>query len=128
MSEKFEVVREYEKNISLKELLGIQPTEHMRQFRQERYDAAVKCLDENDYVEKIFVVDRGHFDGDEIHCITHSGIVFILNRLKYECSSLMCLITILIARPHQLERYGYPVSEYTRNKALSHREQGLNII
>lgn len=128
MNEKFEIIREYERDSPLKKLLEIQFTEHMKQQRQERYNIAISCLEENDYTEKIFVVDRGHPDGEEIHCITHSGIVFILNLKKYEDVPHEGLITVLIARVNQLERYGYTLSEHTKEKAILHENQGLNLV
>ncbi|MDE5619070.1 MAG: hypothetical protein K2O29_03575 [Ruminococcus sp.] len=125
---KFCVLGEYDKDISLDKLLdNLQPTKHMEKERLERYDDALNCLDEDDRIEKVFVVDTGHKDGEELHCITQSGIIFILNRQKHEAVSYSGLVTILIARVGQLERYRYKFSEYTRRKAIQHQREGLNI-
>ncbi|MDE6664639.1 MAG: hypothetical protein K2K14_00380 [Ruminococcus sp.] len=129
ISEKFDVIREYERNISLNKLINkVQPTQHMKKSRQKRYEQMIKCLDENDKIEKVFVVDTGAYNGEELHCITHSGIVFILNREQHEDCPYTGLITILIARVNQLDRYGYQISEYTRQKAKLHEQQGLNYV
>lgn len=132
MSKKFEVIGEYQKDISLEKLLeNVKPTRHMEEERFDRYDDALGCLDEDDKIEKIFIVDTGHHEGEELHCITHSGIIFILNRAKYEDVPYSGLVTILIARVGQLERYerynGYRFSEYTYRKARHHQLEGLNI-
>ena len=128
MMKKFCVLGEYDKNISLDKLLdNVKPTKHMEKERLDRYDDVLSCLDEDDSIEKVFVVDTGHKDGEELHCITHSGIIFILNRKKHETVSYSGLVTILIARVGQLERYGYRFSEYTRRKAIMHEREGLNI-
>ena len=125
---KFCVLGEYDKDISLDKLLdNLQPTKHMEKERLERYDDALNCLDEDDRIEKVFVVDTGHKDGEELHCITQSDIIFILNRQKHEAVSYSGLVTILIARVGQLERYRYKFSEYTRRKAIQHQREGLNI-
>ncbi len=125
---KFCVIGEYDKDISLDELLdNLKPTRHMQKERLYRYDDALDCLDENDMIEKVFIVDTGHPNGEELHCITHSGIVFVFNRRKHETVSYSGLVTILIARVEQLERYGYKLSDYTRRKAIQHEREQLNI-
>lgn len=78
-------------------------------------------------IEKVFIVDTGHRDGEELHCITHSGIVFVLNRKKHEKKAYSGLATILIARVGQLARYRYKFSEYTKRKAILHEREELNI-
>lgn len=128
MNRKFVVCGEYEQSISLEELVeNAIFTKHMKKERPYRYDDALDCLDTDDMIEKVFVVDTGHKDGEELHCITHSGIVFILNRKKHEEKAYSGLVTILIARVGQLERYRYKFSEYTRRKAILHEREGLNI-
>lgn len=127
MSEYFKVIGEYKKNISLERLRkNLLFTKHMKNERKTRYETAINCLDEDDIIEKTFVIDTGHFDGEELHCITRSGIIFILNLRKYEDYLYTGVVTILIARLNQLNRYDYEISEYTRQKAILHEQQGLN--
>ena len=47
----------------------------------------------------VFSVDRGHQNGKEYHIITSTGIIFIENEESKK------LITALIARPQQIQRY-----------------------
>ena len=62
----------------------------------------------------IFIVDKGHKNGKEIHVITENGIINIYNQhsKKY--------ITGLIARPAQLVRYGVTIPENVMEKARIH--------
>lgn len=62
----------------------------------------------------IFIVDKGHKNGAEIHVITENGIINIYNRhsKKY--------VTGLIARPGQLQRYGVIIPESVLEKARTH--------
>lgn len=62
----------------------------------------------------IFIVDKGHKNGAEIHVITENGIINIYNRhsKKY--------VTGLIARPGQLMRYGVVIPESVLEKARTH--------
>ena len=62
----------------------------------------------------IFIVDKGHKNGAEIHVITENGIINIYNRhsKKY--------VTGLIARPGQLMRYGVAIPESVLGKARTH--------
>ena len=62
----------------------------------------------------IFIVDKGHKNGAEIHVITENGIINIYNRhsKKY--------VTGLIARPGQLQRYGVIIPESVLGKARTH--------
>lgn len=70
----------------------------------------------------IFVVDKGHKNGEEIHVITENGVINIYNRhtQKY--------ITGLIARPAQLERYGAYIPQAVLDKAQEHMNKGYNLI
>lgn len=70
----------------------------------------------------VFVVDKGHRNGKEIHVITENGIINIYNynSKKY--------ITGLIARPSQLIRYGVEIPEEIINKARFHTYMHYNEI
>lgn len=62
----------------------------------------------------IFIVDKGHKNGKEIHVITENGVINIYNynSKKY--------ITGLIARPAQLTRYGFVIPDSVLEKARLH--------
>lgn len=68
----------------------------------------------------IFIVDKGHKNGAEIHVITENGIINIYNRnsKKY--------VTGLIARPGQLMRYGVIIPESVLEKARIHVSMHYN--
>ena len=70
----------------------------------------------------VFVVDKGHKNGKEIHVITENGIINIYNQnsKKY--------ITGLIARPSQLTRYGVIIPEEVLEKARMHTYMHYNEI
>lgn len=71
-----------------------------------------------------FVVDRHHKDGLEIHQLTDNGIIVIRNK------NSGCLITKLIARPHQIKRYyedtGREPPKNLIELAQWHRDLGYN--
>ena len=48
---------------------------------------------------KVAIVDKGHRNGPEIHMVSDTGIITILNQRTGK------LITRLIARPAQIKRY-----------------------
>lgn len=50
-------------------------------------------------IVKSAIIDRGHVNGPEIHCISNTGIISIFNQRTGK------LITQLIARPAQISRY-----------------------
>lgn len=48
---------------------------------------------------RTFLVDKGHPNGPELHTVTTTGIIVIHNARTKK------LVTLLIARPGQVERY-----------------------
>ena len=73
-----------------------------------------------------FRVDRGHPNGAELHTITSTGIIVIRNE------KTNTLVTKLIARPKQIERYfDNKDSEIVKKLVLIarvHQEKGYNKI
>lgn len=65
-------------------------------------------------------VNRGHPNGPELHTITSNGIVILHNAITGK------LVTMLIARPRQLEKYGFPIPEYVMRKAQRHQQMKYN--
>lgn len=95
------------KNVHINEIYNASHTIHLNQDRLSRYNRALQLNKLSNgkeaYVVKTFVVDRGHCNGVELHCVTKNGIVFILNKDKYYANE-DSLVTVLIARPKQVER------------------------
>ena len=123
----FRVIGKYDKIISLDEIWKMPATIHFLD-REDRRETAESCLEQNDAVITTLVVDKKHEDGYELHSITKSGIVFIMNKEKFE-KGTSSLITILIARSGRLKRYApvYMASEHTLRLAREHEDRGLNL-
>ena len=72
-------------------------TKHYELERQSR-EALIKKIGIGKIVKSV-VIDRGHRNGPEVHAISETGIIMIFNKRTKE------LVTKLIARPAQIERY-----------------------
>lgn len=72
---------------------------HYKNKRYKREKFIEKRLYGNGKVIDSFIVDRGHKDGPEKHCITDTGLIIVYNALSQK------LVTKLIARPQQIKRY-----------------------
>lgn len=81
--------------------------------------------------DRIFRVDKGHEDGNELHCVTKNGIIFILNEEKFR-NWEGCIVTALFARVNQAERLydavGIEFPEQIRIKCEEWEDKGLNKI
>lgn len=117
------------KTIPLDIILKSVKTKHLNYSRQRRLYFALSLLNTNDYTEHTFLIDKHHPDGNELHNVTHSGIIFILNQRKFK-SNLPCFITVLIARPNQITRlydiFDIQISNYTLQKCLFYEKMGYN--
>ena len=74
-------------------------SKHYKKKRYKRQKIIDKMLNGDGYIIDGFVIDKGHKDGLEVHSITDTGIIIIHN---YHTGKL---VTKLIARPQQIERY-----------------------
>lgn len=72
-------------------------TKHYKKDRHRR-ERLINDLGDS-YIIDGFIVDKGHKNGLEVHSITSNGIIVIHNLESGK------LVTKLIARPHQIERY-----------------------
>lgn len=103
----FKSVELSDKRIKIKDLLNEELTGHLENERKIRFDMAVELNKHKNgsqaFIDKVFLVDKGHPDGPELHCVTEKGIIFILNESKYE-NNTKCFITVLLARPNQVVR------------------------
>lgn len=103
-----------------------------RMTKHEYYDRWTRekyILDHYDLSNKnilnVFCVDKGHRDGIELHTIYKNGIIKIINPVK------RCIITYLIARPQQIQRYydkSHTILRDTKviDIAMEHQAKGLN--
>ena len=105
-------IEKYEYNIQLNEILHTKQSNHIKEDRKYRLEVAEKLLLKNDKIIGTFLVDKNHPNGKEIHCVTKSGLIFILNEKKFKMHK-NALITILIAREKQVERLMYACGMFT---------------
>ena len=92
------------------------PTRHIINERMARYEL-VKSLGGTPL--KSWVVDKGHENGLEVHTVTSQGTIYIGNLRTQK------LVTFLIARPEQLQRYGVKDSTVLEI-ARQHQLKGYN--
>lgn len=71
---------------------------------------------------KVWLVDTGHHDGLEIHVVYNNGICLIFNNDSKK------LITGLILRPKQVERYQITMTNCMRKKVKKHTQNNYNHI
>lgn len=73
-----------------------------------------------------FVVDKGHKNGAERHCITDHGLIIVYNVRTGK------MVTKLIARPHQIKRYYINTNKRPSEKLLElcreHQQMGFNYL
>ena len=79
-------------------------TFHYDYERNER-KAVIEHIGEGKPILIMHDIDKGHPNGKECHVITDTGIVFIYNENSKK------LITTLIARPAQIQRYYTMINE-----------------
>ena len=73
-------------------------SEHYRTERYRREKFIDEHLGDGQMIDE-FIIDRGHPNGAERHCIMDNGVIVIYNVESGK------LITKLLARPHQIKRY-----------------------
>ena len=71
---------------------------------RSRRMSIVSRIEKKPVIDKCFLVDKGHRDGQELHVVTHGGMIYIYNFMKLYCKSNNALVTVLIARPNQIKR------------------------
>lgn len=98
----------YEERVNLKEMLSGSHTIHIDLERQNR----LKLISKEHKIDKIFLVDKGHKHGKELHIITTQSCILIFN---YESKRF---ITVLFARPNQLIRLYDAVGLKVSNEML----------
>lgn len=73
-------------------------TNHYKYKRYKREKFINKHLYGDGKIIDSFVVDKGHKDGLEKHCVTDTGLIIVYNLESQK------LVTKLIARPKQVKR------------------------
>lgn len=94
----------------MNELLGLSKTNHLSEERATRLNKVLTFVHDSDQIDRVFWCDKGHHDGAELHCVTTSGLIFILNERKF-LNGIPCLITVLLGRPNQVARLYEAVGE-----------------
>lgn len=74
-------------------------SKHYKNKRYSREKLIKRYIHNDGNIIDGFIIDKGHKNGAEIHSITDNGIIIIHN---YDSGKL---ITKLIGRPQQIERY-----------------------
>lgn len=97
-------------------------TKHTEE-RQKRIALARQLIiSESAKVIQNTICDTGHDNGLEVHVVYNNGIVFVYNMKSHK------LITVLIARAPQIERYNITITKTMRKKINAHVAQGYNNI
>lgn len=74
-------------------------SKHYKKERYKREKLIKKYCNGDGKIIDSFIVDKGHKDGLERHCITDTGMIIIYNVNSGK------LVSKLIARPNQIKRY-----------------------
>ena len=102
----FRSVQPFNVDITIQDIQQLEKTRHSKSSHyNNRMNYAKKfgyCMNSDRVLFK-FLVDKGHPEGPEIHCLTKQGVIYILNARKY-MTHHPCLITVLFARPMQYIR------------------------
>ena len=121
----FKSVKVFDGKISLMDIyLGSEFSKHAD---KERHDEIFKSIELNGdaKINAVFLVDKEHKNGLEIHVITEAAIIFIIN---YKTRKL---ITTKNARVGQLEQYYAPCGlvcpQSIIDKAQNNFESGNNL-
>lgn len=118
-------VEEYGEKINI---ARITRTDHAAKERNARIKAALECVGDAT-IDSVFLVDKGHPDGPELHCVLTNAMIVILNRGKYE-NGRPCLITVLFGRPNQVKRLYEAVGKRCPKEivdcAVEFVEKGMN--
>jgi hypothetical protein len=72
---------------------------HYKNQRYKREKFIRKCCNGDGKIIDEFIVDKGHKNGLERHCVTDTGMIIIYN------ATSGVLVSKLIARPNQIKRY-----------------------
>ena len=101
-------------------------SDHYQTERNRREKFISEHLHGDGGLVDIFIVDKGHKNGIERHCVTDNGLIIIYNERTNK------LITKKIARPQQIKNYYDDVGEEAPQWLLEicqeHKTKGYNSI
>lgn len=121
-------VKEYGLSIKIEEVIRMSFSGHAVEERTNRFRTAKRMNKHNGTqspIVDVFLVDRGHKDGPELHCVTQRSIIYILNERKYK-ERFHPVITVLFARPAQVKRLYYTVGRKVPSKILYFSQRWLD--
>lgn len=123
-------VREDDVEELSQELIKQQQTLHSSEERNSRNSKVEQYEEEvSGKVQEMFIVDRHHRDGNELHVVKNNGIIEIYNIEKLK-TGRNSLITKLIARPQQVRRYytwcDCETPKYLTDIAFENETRGMN--
>lgn len=102
---------------------NIRLTAHIKTERSERLKKIEKNIGRGSVIH-MFYVDKNHPNGPEIHIVTSTGLIYILNYYTHK------FVSVLIARPNQIIRLFSAIQLKTPNNliqiASQHQSQGMN--
>lgn len=87
-------------------------------------EAAIKAIGMGKVIKSV-TIDKGHVSGPELHELSTTGIITIYNARTHK------LVTKLIARPGQVQRYytdGEVAPRWLINIARDHQKMALNYV
>ena len=99
-------------------------SKHYNRQRYRREKLINKHCNGDGKVIDEFIVDKGHANGLECHCVTDTGMIVIYNVKSGK------LVTKLIARPNQIKRYYFGTDKEPPPSLLRlaewHEDMGYN--
>lgn len=99
---------------------------HYGADRNSRERFICEHLGGNGKIVDSFIVDKGHKNGAELHCVTDNGIIIVYNVNSRK------MVTKLIARPQQIERYYMHTKKNPPRELLElcreHQRMGYNYL
>lgn len=98
----------------------VRQSDHFRDERKARLDRIRRNVGFGEVV-RVCVVDTGHPAGHEVHVLTSTGVVLVLNARTKR------LVTMLVARPGQVERYYRPFGEEVPEALLERAYQNTRV-
>lgn len=91
---------------------------------REMRNMLINSIGYGNAVLKIHGIDKGHRNGAECHVVTDTGLILVYNEASKK------LVTVLIARPAQVQRYydmiGQLAPRWLMQIALEHQRKGYN--
>ena len=91
------MIEPYYPNVELADLLNNKYSLHLKQDRFERLTKVFENIF-FDEIDQVFLVDKNHINGKELHVVTKNAVLLIFN------AKSMKLITVFRPRMKQVER------------------------